>query len=239
MPLQRRQGPAQVAAEECLGRLEEIALGHVGRQLRHVRLLDHRPVTGKGGELVDLLDEQPGVGSDAGHEQAHRRGADGGAGRLGFAQDHALEGGLIVVTDQNVLRVLLAPLRERPAAVHRRRSHEYHRLGGVHGGEQFLEVTDQLERALSPAGDRIGEEIDVLEPDDAPAAEHGDGLQAFAEPVDGRFDLSPVVRKAADRLPRELVGHLRRQRGEAFAPQPVDQVVVGTADERERLGGHA
>ena len=60
---------AAARREEPVGRLEEVALGHVRRQLRHVRLLDHAVL-----RVIRQL--------------AHLLGADGLGETGGFALDH-------------------------------------------------------------------------------------------------------------------------------------------------------
>jgi hypothetical protein len=68
-------------------------------------------------------------------------------------------------------------------AVHGRGGDEDGGLGRVDAGQEFLEVLDELERALGAAGDAVGEEVDVFEPNDPLAAKHRNGLHAFAETI--------------------------------------------------------
>ena len=88
-----------------------------------------------------------------------------------------------VAPGQSEIGVLLAPLRKRAAAVHGRGGDEDGGLGRVDAGQEFLEVLDELERALGAAGDGVGEEVDVFEPNDPLAAKHRNGLHAFAETI--------------------------------------------------------
>ena len=69
-------------------------------------------------------------------------------------------------------------------------------------------------------------------------AEQRDRLNGLAETVHRRLDLAGIVGEPVQHLPRKLVCHLRRERVIALLAQPVDQEIIGPADEDERFGGH-
>ena len=87
------------------------------------------------------------------------------------------------------------------------------------------------------AGDGVAEKVDVLEPDDALAAEHGDGLHALAEAVHGGFDFGDVAGETADDLAGILVGDFGGQGVETLLAEAADEEVVRTADKGEFLVG--
>jgi len=239
MPPEGGERPAQVPAEEGLGRLEEVALRGVRRELRHVRLGDRLALAGVGGQLVHLLHQQARVGAHLGEQQFHRARLEARAEALRLRACHRRERvapGLAVPAHQREVRLLLAPLREGAAAVHRARAHQHQRLRRVHRGQHLLQVLDRPERALRAAGHAVGEEVHVLEPHEPAAAEHRHGLHRLAEPVHGAGGLADVAGEAVDDLAGELVRHLGGEGVEALARHAADEEVVGAAEEGEGPG---
>jgi hypothetical protein len=219
-----------------------LPLGDVGGEILDVGLFDAGAVAGVGGEFARLLDDETRVGADPGQQQFHRPGAETRAegARLGERHRHErFAGAVAFAADEGEIGVLLAPLGKRPAAIDRGGRDEHAGLVGVHGAEDLLQVLDQTEGALGAAGDGIGEEVDVLEPHDAPAAKHRDGLHGLAEAVHRGLDLAHVGGEAVDDLAGKFVGHRGGEGVEALAAGPADEEVVGPAKERELLArGH-
>ena len=244
MPVQRGERPFQVAAEKRLGGLEKIALGDIRRELGDVRLLDGGAFAGEIRELAHLLDQQAAVGTDPGEKKvdcAGRKGRAEGACLGEHDPRERLAAGFAVAADEREIGVFFAPFRKRAAAVHRRGSDERGDFGRIYLSQKRLQVLDEPERALGAAGDALSEEIHVLQPDDAAAAEHRHGLYGLAETVHRRLDLADVGREAVDDFTRELVGaRLRGERVETLLAGALHEKLVGAADEGEGFGrGHA
>ena len=243
MAFERVERRLEVAAEKGLGGFEEIALGDVGRELGDVRFLDGAAFGNRVGQLVHFLDEQARVGADFLDEEARGVGREFHAEGAGFGEGDAGERvgvAIGIAADEDEVGVFLAPLGKRAAAVDGRGGDEDGGFVGVEFFEQRLKIGDERERALGATGDGVGEEVDVLEPHDAFAAEHGDGLHGVAEAQHGGFDFADVVGETAEHVAREIVGAaLGDERGEAFAAEAVDEEIVGSADEGEVFRGGA
>ena len=96
-----------------------------------------------------------------------------------------------------------------------------------------------FERAFGTAGDGVGEEVDVLEPDESAAAKHGDGLHGFAEAVDGGFDFGDVAGESTNGFAGKFVVDFPGEFIVALPAEATDKEVIGTADEDEWFGiGH-
>ena len=245
MPLQRPQRAAQVAREKPLRRLEEISLGKIRRQLRDVLFLDHRAITDVGGELARLLRQQPRVGADLLEQHFHRALSKRRAALARFGEHHRrkrVPGSFAVAAaGEREVTVGLAPFRKTPPAIDRRGRDDNRHVVGADLRQQFLQRLDLPQRALGAASHAVRQEIDVLEPHDALAAEHRDGLHRVAEPIHRGLDLVDVSGEPAHDLAREIIGaRLGRERLEELLAHPVDEKVIRTADEDEIFsdGGH-
>ena len=123
--VQRGERPLEVAAEERLGRLEEITFGGVGGELGDVGFLDDVG-GGERGELAGFLDEQAGVGADFGEEELRGALAEGDAEFAGFGEDDAGKGfgGAFAVTaaDEGEVGGFFAPLGKRSGSTEARSS---------------------------------------------------------------------------------------------------------------------
>ena len=161
--------------------------------------------------------------------------------QLGFGEHDAGErlGAFAAAPDQGEVCVLFAPLEKGAPPVHGCRGDQHGVFRGIDRGQDLLQVLHQPERAVGPAGDGVGEEVHILEPDCALAPEHRDGLHHLAKAVHRAFDLIDVGGEAADDFPRKFIGDLGRQVVEPLLARPADEIVVLTADQGEiARGGH-
>ncbi|OQB83632.1 MAG: hypothetical protein BWX86_02874 [Verrucomicrobia bacterium ADurb.Bin122] len=210
-----------------------------------MRLLDGRALARVQREFAHFLDEQARVLPDLGEQQLRRARRKLGAEPLRLRQRHAgerLARPVAVATDQQKIAMFLAPLRKRPPAVDRRRRHQHSHLRRVDRLQQRLQILHELQRAVGAPRDAIRQEIHVLQPDDAFAAEHRHRLHRLAETVDRRLHLADVGREAADHVARKFVGlRLGHQRVETLPPRAPHEEIVGSADHEETGSsvGHA
>ena len=245
------EGGAQIAAKKRLGCLEKIALGEVGREGLHIGLGDDERAAGGfgggggrvgvGGEFIDLGDEETGVGAGSGEEELKGVGLDGDAEGAGLGEGGHGEGLHCILgsggADEGEVGDFFAPLVEALAAVNGGGGDENGDLGGVDGGKNGLEVLDGGLDGLGVAGAGVGEEVDVLEPHETAAAEHGYGLHAVAEAGDGGLGLVHGVDETTDGLAGEFVLDGGGELVVAGLAEAADEEVVGAADEGERFGG--
>ena len=241
MPAERRQRPGQIAATKRVGRLKEIPLGKIGRQILDVALLDHRPIADIGAELVQLLHKQPCVGADLRQQEPQRIRRDRRALTRHLGQGHLFQHGRArraVVADEGVVGRRLAPFDESPPAVDRRGSDHHRHLLRIHRRQQRLQILDLSQRAFAPPRHRVSQKRHVFEPDHALSAEQRDCLHALPETVHRRLDLADIVGEPIQHFPRKFVRHVSCERVVALLAQPVDQEIVRPADKDEWFGSH-